>query len=222
MEKEILTQAEVLEVLDLLEKTYPDASCELVHRTPFQLLAAVMLSAQTTDKRVNQVAEPLFARYPDAAAMSEADPEELRTILRPIGMYKTKTENLLKLSRMLMEEYDGVVPEDQKLLEKLPGIGRKSANVVMADAFGHQRIAVDTHVFRLANRIGLVSEKDVLRTEKALMKVLPEDRWTASHHMLIWHGRRLCMARSPECGQCPLTEICLKKGLKTKGEEKSS
>ena len=219
MEKSILTSGEVREVLNRLKDMYPEASCELVHRTPYQLLAAVMLSAQTTDKRVNQVTEELFLKYPDAAAMSEADPSELQRILKPIGMYKTKTEKLLKLSRMLMEEYNGVVPEDQQLLEKLPGIGRKSANVVMADAFGHQRIAVDTHVFRVTNRIGLVSEKDVLSTEKSLMKVLPEDQWTACHHRLIWHGRRICSARSPNCGNCGLSVVCLKKGVNEKKEK---
>ena len=211
----ILTSGEVLEVLEILEKTYPDASCELNHRTPYQLLAAVMLSAQTTDKRVNQVSEELFLRYPDAAAMTRADSTELERILKPIGMYKTKTEKLLKLSRMLMEKYNGEVPEDQDLLEELPGIGRKSANVVMADAFGCQRIAVDTHVFRVSNRIGLVSEKDVLHTEQALMEVLPENQWTKSHHRLIWHGRRVCKARSPECAVCPLRKICRKTGVKT-------
>ncbi len=215
MEKSILTSEEVRVVLNILKEMYPEASCELVHRTPFQLLAAVMLSAQTTDKRVNQVTEELFPKYPDAAAMSKADPAELQRILKPIGMYKTKTDKLLKLSRMLMDEYNGVVPEDQQLLEKLPGIGRKSANVVMADAFGHQRIAVDTHVFRVTNRIGLVSEKDVLSTEKSLMKVLPEDQWTACHHRLIWHGRRICSARSPKCGNCGLSAVCLKKGVGT-------
>ena len=216
MARSILNHEEVLTVLSLLAEMYPDASCELVHRTPYQLLAAVMLSAQTTDKRVNQVTVELFQHYPDAAAMMTADPEVLQRILKPIGMYKTKTDKLMKLSRMLIEKYNGEVPEDQQLLEELPGIGRKSANVVMADAFGHQRIAVDTHVFRVANRIGLVCEKNVLDTEKSLMKVLPEDCWTSSHHRLIWHGRRTCRARSPECGSCPLTEICLKTGVKGK------
>ncbi len=214
MKADILTPDEVLEVLERLTETYPEASCELDYGTPYQLLAAVMLSAQTTDKRVNQVTEELFPLYPDATSMSEADPEELMRILRPIGMYKTKTEKLLKLSRMLTEEYNGEVPEDQELLEKLPGIGRKSANVVMAEAFGHQRIAVDTHVFRVSNRIGLVREKDVLHTEQSLMKVLPEERWTLSHHLLIWHGRRICKARSPECERCPLTGICRQAGVK--------
>lgn len=217
MGKVIQSRSEVVRILDLLGETYPDASCELTHRTPYQLLAAVMLSAQTTDKRVNQVTEVLFEKYPDAKAMIEASPEEIGNIIKSIGMYRTKANNLLKLSRMLVEQYDGSVPEDQKLLEQLPGIGRKSANVVMAEAFGHQRIAVDTHVFRVANRIGLVKEKDVLHTEESLMKVLPEDRWTESHHLLIWHGRRLCKARNPECDLCPLTDLCVKAGIEKKG-----
>ena len=217
MEKRILSLPDVLKVLELLTDTYPEASCELAYGTPYQLLTAVMLSAQTTDKRVNQVTEELFEKYPDAEAVCGADPGELQRILRPIGMYRTKTDNLLKLSRMLTEEFGGVVPEDQALLETLPGIGRKSANVVMAEAFGHQRIAVDTHVFRVSNRIGLVSEKNVLAAEKALMNVLPKDRWTASHHLLIWHGRRICKARSPGCEDCPLEGICVKAGVEMRG-----
>ncbi len=213
MKNRILPPQDVLKILELLTDTYPEASCELAYGTPFQLLTAVMLSAQTTDKRVNQVTGELFEKYPDAEAVSRADPGELRRILRPIGMYRTKTDNLLKLSRMLTEEFDGIVPEDQALLETLPGIGRKSANVVMAEAFGHQRIAVDTHVFRVSNRIGLVCEKNVLAAEKALMNVLPKDRWTEAHHLLIWHGRRICKARSPGCEVCPLEDICLKAGV---------
>ncbi|MDD6254720.1 MAG: endonuclease III [Eubacteriales bacterium] len=213
MNNEILCTGDIKKVLEILAETYPDAKCELVHATPFQLLAAVMLSAQTTDKKVNQVTDDLFVLYSDAKHMAEADPAEVERIIRPLGMYRTKTANLINMSRMLVEKYGGQVPEDQKLLEELPGIGRKSANVVMADAFGHQRIAVDTHVFRVSNRIGLVHEKNVTDTEKALMKVLPEDQWTANHHRLIWHGRKLCTARSPKCDACPLRSICLKYGM---------
>ncbi|MGI6206024.1 MAG: endonuclease III [Anaerovoracaceae bacterium] len=213
MKNETLSADSVKKVLEILAETYPDAKCELVHQSPFQLLAAVMLSAQTTDKKVNQVTDDLFALYPGAAEMAEADPVKVEQILRPLGMYRTKTANLINMSRMLVEKYGGKVPEDQKLLEELPGIGRKSANVVMADAFGHQRIAVDTHVFRVSNRIGLVHEKNVANTERALMEVLPDDQWTANHHRLIWHGRRLCTARSPKCSECPLLGICLQYGL---------
>lgn len=212
-DKKTLDAGGVKKVLEILAETYPDAKCELVHASPFQLLAAVMLSAQTTDKKVNQVTDDLFVLYSDAEKMAGADQAEVERIIRPLGMYRTKSANLIKMSKMLVEKYGGQVPEDQKLLEELPGIGRKSANVVMADAFGHQRIAVDTHVFRVSNRIGLVREDNVLNTEKALMKVLPDDQWTANHHRIIWHGRRLCTARSPKCGECPLLGTCLQYGL---------
>lgn len=222
MMKTVLSQKETAEVLKILADTYPDAHCALIHRTPYQLLAAVMLSAQTTDVRVNQVTEELFEKYPDAEAMADADPDEVKRIIKPLGMYRTKGANLIKTSRMLVEKYGGTVPDDQKLLEELPGIGRKSANVVLADAFGHQRIAVDTHVFRVSNRIGIVHEKNVLNTEKALMRAIPEDQWTANHHRIIRHGRQICHARSPECGACPLSDLCLyaRAGLEDRPDER--
>ena len=206
----LLTKKDVRRVLDLLAEAYPDAGCELNFRNPFQLLIAVVLSAQTTDKRVNQVSTELFEKYPDPAAFMNADVEELQAILRPIGMYRTKAANVMGLSRKLMEEFDGIVPEDQTQLESLPGVGRKSANVVLSVAFGHPRIAVDTHVFRVSNRIGLVQETNVLNTEKSLMKRIPEAEWTVNHHRLIWHGRRVCAARRPACDVCPLDGICRK------------
>ena len=198
-----LKKQDVAKVLELLKDTYPDAGCALDFGSNYQLLTAVALSAQTTDKKVNQVTEGLFQLCPTAAEMAEFDEEELQRILKPIGMYKSKAKNTISMSRILMEKYGGEVPEDQALLEELPGVGRKTANVVLSVGFGHQRIAVDTHVFRVSNRIGLVDEKDVLSTEKALMKVIPEDQWTVNHHRLIWHGRTLCTARKPQCGECP-------------------
>lgn len=209
-----LNRSEVAEVLRRLGEAYPDAGCSLNFRNPFEILVAVTLSAQTTDARVNQVTPELFDRYPDPEAMSRAEDEELQRIIRPIGMYKNKSKNIKALSAMLVAEYGGVVPGEQKELERLPGVGRKTANVVLAEAFGCQRIAVDTHVFRVANRIGLVDEKDVTGTENALMKVLPEDRWTESHHRIIHHGRQICHARKPDCDNCPLDGVCLKKYLK--------
>ena len=206
-----LNKKEIEEVLNILAETYPEAECMLDYRSPYQLLVAVVMSAQTTDKKVNEVTEELFKKYPDAAAMANIDITELEDRLHSIGMYRQKSKNIISLSMILMEKYDGEVPEDQALLEELPGVGRKSANVVMSVAFGHPRIAVDTHVFRLANRIGLVDEKDVLSTEKALMKAIPEKDWTANHHRLIWHGRRICIARRPQCEVCPLDDICLQK-----------
>lgn len=208
-----LTKEETAQVLKILAETYPDADCMLDYRTPFELLVAVVLSAQTTDQRVNMVTPELFRRFPTASGLAGADQAEVEDILRSIGMFRTKAKNIIGLSRVLAEKYDGAVPEDQELLMQLPGVGRKSANVVMSVAFGHQRIAVDTHVQRVSNRIGLVDEKDVLATEKALMKAIPEDQWTDNHHRLIWHGRRVCTARKPACTACTLRGICLKKGV---------
>lgn len=204
---------EITEILDRLDEQYPDADCALDHRNVFELLIAVVLSAQTTDVSVNKVTPVLFEKYPTPDALSVAAEEDLQQILRRIGMYKTKARNIKKLAEQLVSQFNGQVPEDQKLLESLPGVGRKTANVVMSVGFGHQRIAVDTHVFRVSNRIGLVNEKDVLKTELALMEVLPEHRWLAAHHGLIFHGRRCCDARKPKCEECVISHICKKVGL---------
>lgn len=205
----VLPKKKIAEVVRLLEDMYPDADCELNFGSVFQLLVAVVLSAQTTDKSVNQVTTVLFENYPDAASIASLTEEELQQIIKRIGMYRTKSANVLKLSRILMEEYGGEVPGDFEKLVQLPGVGRKSANVVLANGFGEQRIAVDTHVFRVSNRIGLAEEKDVLKTELALMKVLPKEKWTLMHHALVWHGRRVCDARRPNCPDCGLNGICL-------------
>lgn len=209
----MLNDLEVKEVLDKLELQYPDADCALDHRNVFELLVSVVLSAQTTDKSVNQVTPELFAAYPDAESLAKAPEEDLQEKLRRIGMYKTKAKNIKKLAAQLAEKYDGQVPEDYDKLVELPGVGRKTANVVLAVGFGHQRIAVDTHVFRVTNRIGLVQEKDVLKTELALMEVLPENRWSRAHHSFIFHGRNCCSARKPKCEDCPLESICRKVGV---------
>ena len=206
-------QSEVNEILDKLEDRYPDADCALEHGSVFQLLVAVVLSAQTTDKSVNVMTKDLFAKYPDAYALAEASQEDAAEMIKRIGMYKTKSKNILALAKMLVEKYDGQVPEDYDRLIELPGVGRKTANVVLAVGFSHQRIAVDTHVFRVTNRIGLVEEKDVLKTELALMEVLPENRWSRAHHSFIFHGRYCCHARKPECESCVIGYICEKKGL---------
>lgn len=205
--------AQVNEILDKLELQYPDADCALDYGSIFELLISVVLSAQTTDKSVNIVTKDLFAAYPDARALAEARQEDVIEIIKRIGMYKTKSKNILALSKMLVEQYGGEVPEDYDSLVALPGVGRKTANVVLAVGFGHQRIAVDTHVFRVSNRIGFVDEKDVLRTELALMETLPEHRWSRSHHSLIFHGRNCCHARKPDCENCVIGYICEKRGV---------
>lgn len=197
-------------ILDALEAAYPEAECALHHQDVFQLIVAVALSAQTTDKSVNQVTPALFEAYPDAFALAAADPEEVSTYIKRIGMYKTKSKNIVGMAKVLAEQYDGQVPDDYDKLVALPGVGRKTANVVLSVGFGHQRIAVDTHVFRVANRIGLVSEKDVLKTELALMECLPEDRWSKTHHSLIFHGRNCCAARKPDCEHCVIAALCEK------------
>lgn len=199
---------DINKILDILEQTYPDAGCALEHIDIFELLICVVLSAQTTDKSVNKVTPALFAEYPDATALSQADPDDVAEYIRSIGMYRTKSKNIVNLSKALVANYDGKVPDDYDSLVSLPGVGRKTANVVLSVGFGHQRLAVDTHVFRVANRIGFVCEKDVLETELALMEVIPENRWTRTHHSLIFHGRNCCDARKPKCTECPINQYC--------------
>ena len=204
----MLEKDKIKEVLDRLEETYPDAECALHHQNVFQLIVAVALSAQTTDKSVNVVTPALFERYPDADALAAADVEEVSEYIKRIGMYKTKAKNIVGMAQKLVSDYDGQVPEDYDALVSLPGVGRKTANVVLSVGFGHQRIAVDTHVFRVANRIGLVHEKDVLKTELSLMERIPEERWSRTHHSLIYHGRQCCDARKPKCDDCPINTLC--------------
>ena len=204
----MLEKDKIKEVLDILEETYPEAECALHHQNVFQLIVAVALSAQTTDKSVNVVTPALFERYPDADALAAADVEEVSEYIKRIGMYKTKAKNIVGMAQKLVSDYGGQVPEDYDALVSLPGVGRKTANVVLSVGFGHQRIAVDTHVFRVANRIGLVHEKDVLKTEISLMERIPEERWSRTHHSLIFHGRQCCDARKPKCDDCPINTLC--------------
>ena len=204
----MVKQEDINEILDRLEMQYPDAECALHHENVFQLIVAVALSAQTTDKSVNQVTPALFRKYPDPASLAAADVSEVEACLKRIGMYRTKAKNIIGMAKVLTTEYDGQVPEDYDALVSLPGVGRKTANVVLSVGFGEQRIAVDTHVFRVANRIGLVHEKDVLKTELALMDRIPQERWSRTHHSLIFHGRQCCDARKPDCEHCAVSEFC--------------
>lgn len=223
-----MTKKKAAEILDLLREAYPQAGCALEHVNVFELIVCVVLSAQTTDASVNKVSPALFRAYPDAAALAAASQEDVMEIIRTIGMYKTKSKNIIALAKALCEKHGGKVPEDYDALVALPGVGRKTANVVLAVGFGQQRIAVDTHVFRVSHRIGLAGsasagdgggrakdagEKNVLATEQELMKILPEDRWTEAHHSLIWHGRKCCTARSPKCEACPIERLCRKVGI---------
>lgn len=191
-----------------MRKNYPAPECALNFENLFQLLIAVMLSAQTTDKQVNVVTPALFKDYPDAETLGKALPEEIESYIKRIGMYHTKARNIVAASRMLVEKFDGRVPDSLAELMELPGVGRKTANVVLAVGYGVPAIPVDTHVFRVANRLGIVCEKDVLKTELALMEKLPKETWIDMHHALIWHGRLVCKARRPECEVCTLSGIC--------------
>jgi len=207
------SKKKTIEILDLLRTEYPDAECALTHRNTYELLISVVLSAQTTDKSVNKISGMLFDKYPSPEQLAEAEQADVAAIIKTIGMYKTKSKNIIALAQQLVERFDGEVPCDYDALISLPGVGRKTANVVLSVGFGQQRIAVDTHVFRVSNRIGLVSEKDVLKTELALMKSLPENRWSEAHHSLIFHGRNCCSARNPKCDVCVIADLCKKAGV---------
>lgn len=211
--KRLIDNKNVTEVLDILETMHPKAACALDHRDPFELIVAVALSAQTTDVSVNKVTPELFRRYPDAESLAAADPDEVMEIIRTIGLYRNKSKNIVRLAGKLVSDFGGKVPHDFDSLVTLPGVGRKTANVVLAEGFGVPRIAVDTHVFRVSNRIGLTDEKDVDATEETLMKRIPESSWIRAHHLLIFHGRKCCSARKPSCDKCGLNELCMHNNL---------
>ena len=192
----------------VLAETYPDAGCELDFANPFELLVVTVLSAQTTDRRVNAVRPTLFAAYPDPRAMAGAPREHLEQIVGPLGFFRAKTESLLKLSQALVERYDAQVPDRLEDLVTLPGVGRKTANVVLGNAFGVPGITVDTHFGRLVRRFGWTDETDPVKVEHAVGALFPKKDWTMLSHHLIWHGRRRCHARKPACGACPLARLC--------------
>ena len=211
--KRLIDNKNVTEVLDILETMHPEAACALDHRDPFELIVAVALSAQTTDVSVNKVTPELFRMYPDAESLAAADPDEVMEIIRTIGLYRNKSKIIVRLAGKLVSDFGGKVPHDFESLVTLPGVGRKTANVVLAEGFGVPRIAVDTHVFRVSNRIGLTDEKDVDATEETLMKRIPESSWIRAHHLLIFHGRKCCSARKPSCDKCGLNELCMHNNL---------
>ncbi len=200
--------SEKAEILKRLKAHYPEAKPELWFRTPFELLIATILSAQTTDKQVNAVTGTLFERYSDAAALAAASMEEIETIIKSCGFFHTKARNIQAAAAALVDKHSGQVPCTMEELTALPGVGRKTANVVMSNAFGIPAIAVDTHVFRVSNRLGLAAAKDVLETERQLMDNIPREQWSAAHHWLIYHGRRVCTAQRPKCPTCFLNDIC--------------
>lgn len=200
-------------VLLLLDGLYPDARTELEFRSPFELLVATVLSAQATDKSVNAATPALFARYPTALDLSRATPEEVEPYIRTIGLYRNKAKNLVRLAALLLERHAGEVPNDFDAVVALPGAGRKTANVVLSNAFGRPAIAVDTHVGRLARRLGFSAHTDPDKVERDLMTLFPEERWIFLHHALILHGRRVCLARSPRCSDCLLASVCPRIGV---------
>jgi endonuclease-3 len=192
----------------VLAETYPDARCELDFRSPFELLVATVLSAQTTDRRVNQVTPALFEACPDPVALAAADRADLERLIQPTGFFRAKADALLKLAQALVDRYDGVVPGRLEDLVTLPGVGRKTANVVLGDAFGVPGITVDTHVGRLARRFGWTVETDPVKVEREIGALFARRDWVMLNHHLIWHGRRRCHARHPACGACPVARWC--------------
>jgi endonuclease-3 len=188
---------------------YPAAHCELDHHDPLELIVATILSAQCTDKRVNMVTPGVFERYPDACALAGAEQSQLEEIIRSTGFYRNKAKSIIGMAKALIERHDGNVPRTMAELVALPGVGRKTANVVLGNAFGiNDGIVVDTHVARLGVRMGLTREVDPVKIELAMMPLFPRDTWTMLSHVLIWHGRCVCDARKPRCGECGLRDIC--------------
>lgn len=203
-----MSKKEALEILEKLKEAHPDAKGELVAENPFQLLIATILSAQTTDIQVNKVTPKLFEDFPGPEALGKADPAKIEEYIRSIGFFRTKAKNIVRTGAILEKEYGGLVPDKMEELIKLPGVGRKTANVVLSNAFGQPAIAVDTHVFRVSNRLGLSKSKNVEDCEKDLRKILPKEEWSQAHHLLIFQGRYVCRAQRPNCPACNLRDNC--------------
>ena len=211
--------ARAAQVMQELEKLYPEARPELNISNPFETLVATILSAQCTDKRVNMVTARLFPQYPDAFAMAKLEPEELEPMIRECGLYRNKAKNIVAACRALVEQYNGVVPDTREELMKLPGVGQKTAGVVLLAAFGDDQIPVDTHVFRVSRRIGLADANTPEKVEVQLRGILPREIWSYGHHLLIWHGRRVCAARKPACERCPLADGLCEKHMESEPEQ---
>src|SRR5690606_32078727 len=217
----MLNKKQIRFCLDTMGEMFPDAHCELIHSNPFELVIAVALSAQCTDALVNRVPKDLFEKYKRPEDYIAVPLSELESDIRSIGLFRNKAKNIQNLCRMLLEEYEGKVPSNYEDLVKLPGVGRKTANVVMSVAFGVPAIAVDTHVERVAKRLGFCRWKDsVLEVEKTLMKKIPEEEWSISHHRFIFFGRYHCKAQNPNCGECPLLTLCREGKKRMKKMEK--
>jgi endonuclease III len=217
----MLNNGQIRVCLDIIGEMFPEAHCELNHSNPFELIIAVSLSAQCTDALVNKVTKELFNKYKTPEDYLKVSLEELQNDIRSIGLFRNKAKNIQSLCRMILDEYNGEIPVDRDELTKLPGVGRKTANVVVSVAFGVPAIAVDTHVERVSKRLGICRWKDsVLEVEKTLMRKVPKQEWSDTHHRLIFFGRYHCKAQNPQCPSCPLLELCREgkkrmKGLKT-------
>lgn len=195
-------------IIKTLENIYPEAKCALEFNSPYELLVATILSAQCTDVRVNKVTGELYKEFNTPEKMVELTEQELGEKIKSCGLYRNKSKNILAMSRILINDYKGEVPDNMEELLKLPGVGRKTANVVLSNAFGVPAIAVDTHVFRVSNRLGIAKGSTPLKVEMELMNNIPRDKWSITHHYLIWHGRRICKSRKPDCEACPLAPNC--------------
>ncbi len=206
--KRVVSRKKAALLWQKLAETYPDAQTELVYHSPFELLIAVMLSAQTTDVAVNQVTPALFARFPDVAALAKADVAEVDRLISRLGLHHAKSRHAVALSGLLLERHQGEVPQTRAELEALPGVGRKTASVVLSVAFEQAAFAVDTHVFRVARRLGFSQGKTPLEVERDVTRLLPPSQWRHAHHWLILHGRRICKAPTPKCPICPLQSLC--------------
>ena len=208
-EKKAEKQERVREIIRRLWEAYPDAETSLDHRNPYELLTATILSAQCTDERVNMVTPALFERYPTPADLAGARTEDVEELIRSTGFFRQKTKSLLGMAGALVDRHDGAVPDTMKALVRLPGVGRKTANVVLGNAFDrNEGVVVDTHVKRLSGRLGLTAHTDPEKVERDLMKLVPRDDWTDLPHLFIFHGRAVCKAPTPRCGECVLADIC--------------
>ena len=202
-----MNREQKLKILEKLEQMYPEAKAELVFSNPYEMLVATILSAQCTDRQVNKVTPAVFSRYPDPVSMASADVSDLYPMVKSCG-FSTKASNIISACRIIRDIYGGEVPHTMEELTKLPGVGRKTANVLLSNAFGIPAFAVDTHVFRVCNRLGLCKADNVAETEKQMTRIIPKEKWGQAHHWLIWHGRRLCKARNPLCRDCELKDLC--------------
>jgi endonuclease-3 len=208
-ESRAAVERRALEIVARLKRAYPDAHCELDYRDPYQLMVATILSAQCTDVRVNLVTPELFKRWPDARALADARPEELEAVIRSTGFFRNKTRNLIGMAQAVVAGHDGLIPRTMVELRPLPGVGRKTANVILGNAYGiSEGVTVDTHVLRLSLLLRLTRHTEPEKVEQDLMQLLPRDDWALVSHLLIWHGRRICIANRPKCAECVLNDIC--------------